>query len=194
MQTLLLFSKEIILLNKNAITLAALTCLISSGHAATIEQLSKKNSELLELKAELEIAKTKDSLQKIKQANAPVNTSAGNVVRAKPQKASPTADIDGVEFIGAGGDYANPTGKFLIGSAAINRRQGEQINGWQLVKLTANDANFVKTDKGATLHKTIYLSAVNRLNERRSVPATSVAPAATTGQTPFVPAVQPPIR
>lgn len=171
-----------------------------AAQATTLEQLAKKNSELLELKADLEIAKTRSELQKLRPGSSAIGISPNEVViqpkklkAEKPFKVSVSAEIDEVEFIGAGGDSANPTGKFIVGNSTILRRQGETINGWLLVKITANEANFTKLDKGETRQKSIYLASVNRLTERRR----SVSNSDALNQAPFVPAVapqQPPIR
>ncbi len=172
------------MLNKFAI---GLILFVSQAHATTIEQLAKKNNELLDLKADLAIAKTKEELAKTKLLTnpAPAQFSSTKMVMPKP---SPTQDIDSVEFIGAGGDANNAWGKFLIGNAAIQRRQGEAVNGWLLVRVTANDAMFTKAGKTPkdNLQKIIYLSATNRLNERR--PSVS---GALSQQGLYVPAVNP---
>lgn len=167
------------------------------SHATTLDQLAKKNGELLGLKADLEIAKTKSELQKLKPgSNMGIGASETliqpKVIRAnKPVKASLSAAIDDVEFIGAGGDSINPVGKFIVGNATILRRQGEIINGWSLVRITANEVTLTKLEKGETHQKSIYLSSVNRLTERRQQSVGSTTP------TQIVPAVapqQPPIR
>ena len=186
----------------NKIKCAIAIAVIFSGatQATTLEQLAKKNSELLELKADLEIAKTRSELQKLKGGSGFPGISPNEVViqpkkikAEKPAKVSPSVEIDNVEFIGAGGYSANPTGKFIVGNSTILRRQGETINGWLLIKITANEVNFAKLEKGETLQKSIYLASTNRLTERRPAIGNSGA----SNQTPFVPAVapqQPPIR
>ena len=175
----------------NKFVALALISVCASVSAASIEELAKKNSELLEVKADLAIATARADLQKLRQADPSIASTISNnpAAKLKPVKPSPTIDIDGVEFIGAGGDYSNPTGKFLIGSGTVMKKQGEMLNGWMLVKLTASEANFTKPGKGEVLQKTIYLSSVNRLSGQSS-------PAGQSTNVIRVPAVmqQPPIR
>lgn len=162
-------------------------CALSVGHAATLEQLRKKNNDLIDLKADLEIAKTKKSIQEQQpQSAALVIPRDLQLPRKIKEAASPTAAIDFVEFIGAGGDTTNPTAKFLVGNASVQRRVGEQINGWQIIKITSSEVTFSKVDKKETLFKSIYLAATNRLTEQRRF----LSPAqAQGGQPVIVPAV-----
>lgn len=176
--------------------------MIVSGftHATTLDQLAKKNNELLGLKADLEIAKTKSELQKLKPiSNMGIGSNetvlpSRSIKPSKPVKASLSAAIDDVDFIGAGGDSINPVAKFIVGNSTILRKQGEIINGWTLIRITANEVIFTKLGKGETHQKSIYLSSVNRLTEKRAL---SVNSPSSTNQTQIVPAVapqQPPIR
>lgn len=193
-------SRENILLSKLKVTVIFMLLTFGAAHATTLEQLAKKNSELLELKAELELAKTRSELQKLR-APSPVaglspSESLVPPVRSRPAKnvnITQPNELDNVDFIGAGGDSANGFGKFIIGNSTILRRQGETINGWILVKVTANEANFAKLEKGEAKQKTIYLASVNRLSERRQ----ATVSASPQGFAPIVPAItaqQPPLR
>jgi len=192
-------SKENILLNKIMSSIAISLIVAGISQATTLDQLAKKNGELLGLKADLEIAKTKSELQKLRPGSNMGIGASETLIQPKaikvnkPVKASLSAAIDDVEFIGAGGDSINPVGKFIVGNATILRKQGEIINGWSLVRITANEVTLTKLEKGETHQKSIYLSSVNRLTERRqqNIGSTSSNP------TQIVPAVapqQPPIR
>jgi hypothetical protein len=192
--TLRLLLKENILLNKCVVVLLASSALMSNVQAdtnSTIDSLKKKNAELIELKADLAIAQTKDALNKLKQPAVATNSGFTGVANFKAPKPSPTADIEGVQLVGAGGDPSSPVGSFVVGGSSINRRPGESINGWMLIRLTTNEATFSKAGKSPSekFEKTIYRSAFNPLNQNRAV---QVTPQVNQGL--YVPAVQPPIR
>lgn len=183
------------MLSKNVLFLLLLTALAKTN-AATIEQLAKKNNDLLDLKADLAIAETRDKLKKLNAPTAPTSLSLGGVAapfpapKAVAKQKSVSADIDDIDFIGAGGDVSSPVGKFAVGSSFVMKRAGDVLNGWSIVKISATEVVLSKQFKKETVEKSIYLASRNRLTEPRNAPATQQ----TASGSVLVPAIQPPLK
>lgn len=124
------------------------------ANSVTLAELAKKNNQVIELDADLAIARKKAELEKLKPAPI-VN------LTPKPEKKSPTADLDGVTLNSIFGDPASPSGKFDVNGFKLTRRRGDSVNGWIIAQIAADSATLFKPQKDPKdkpISKTIYLT------------------------------------
>lgn len=180
------------MLSKKILVVAA--CIAANAGAATIEQLAKKNSELLELKADVAIAEHRDRLKKL---SAPTQISPGQAitpVQVRPKK-TVAAEIDDIDFVGAGGDVSNPVAKFVLnGQSQVLKKAGDQINGWTIVRVSATEVVLSKQQKKELIEKSLYLASRNKLTEPRQALVPQSMGIQNSGAGTYVPAVQPPLK
>lgn len=149
-------------------------------HASTINELVLKSQQLLQLEADIAIARKQAELAEALSGkpDSKAGRSRGEMgaegptleapprLRAAPVKMAPPTEAEDFKVYAIRGDVHNPVVEVLYQDSKLNRKQGETVAaGWVIKSVVDNEVTFAKVQQ-KTEHKVVKYLTSDKSNKK----------------------------